>query len=316
MRASSPDHHNVGVSSEQRPDGRAGIDAVLVQRLIAEQFPQWAGLPVLPVAVDGWDNRTYHLGEDLSVRLPTAEGYAAAVVKEHRWLPVLAPLLPRAIPESVALGHPGEGYPFHWSVRRWLDGETATVERLPDLPQFAVDVAAFIHALQQIDAADGPVAGAHSFRRGCPPGFYDDETRQALVTLKGRVDTDRAEVVWQAALDAEYADTPRWFHGDIAHGNLLVRDGTLSAVIDFGTSGVGDPSCDLVIAWTFFAGESRETFRQAVDQDRGMWARARGWALWKALIVLAKVIDTDAAEAEINRRVIDEVLADHDEWSA
>ncbi|NED94052.1 aminoglycoside phosphotransferase family protein [Phytoactinopolyspora alkaliphila] len=229
-------------------DGRAGIDAQLVERLISAQFPQWKDLPVTPVAVDGWDNRTYRLGDEMTVRLPTAEAYAPAVEKEDRWLPLLAPALPVPIPVPLAKGAPGEDFPFSWSVRRWLDG---------------------------------------------------------------RIDVAGAEAVWDAALSATWHGDPVWFHGDIAHGNLLVKDGQLAAVIDFGTSGVGDPACDLVIAWTLFSGESREAFRAAVGQDPGTWARARGWALWKALIVLADVIDSDDEAAAVQLRVIGEVLADH-----
>lgn len=286
-------------------DGRAGIDAGLVKRLIAAQFPQWRDLPVTPVEVDGWDNRTYRLGDEMTVRLPTAEYYTPAIDKEHRWLPVLAPSLPVPIPVPLAKGAPGEGYPFGWSVRRWLSGETANLDRIGDLPGFATSVAEFILALQRIDPA-GPAAGAHSFYRGTPPAHYDEETRRALAALAGRIDSDRPAAVWQAALDAEWHGRPVWFHGDIASGNLLARDGKLAAVIDFGTSGVGDPACDLVIAWTMFSGPSRDAFRGAVGQDDAMWARARGWALWKALISLAG--DVDPA---VNRRVIDEVLADH-----
>ncbi|TQS29296.1 aminoglycoside phosphotransferase family protein [Microbispora sp. KK1-11] len=293
-------------------DGRAGIDAALVKRLIADQFPQWRDLPVTPVQVDGWDNRTYRLGEKMTVRLPTAAGYAPAVDKEHRWLPVLAPSLPVAVPEPLAKGAPGAGYPFEWSVRRWLEGETAFAGRIDDLPAFAVSVAEFLLALQSAGATGGPRAGAHSFHRGASPAHYDDETRRALAALDGRVDTARATAVWDAALGATWQGRPVWFHGDIAAGNLLVRDGRLTAVIDFGTSGVGDPACDLVIAWTMFAGESRHAFRAAVRQDSATWARARGWALWKALIVLAAVIDTDGEQAADQLRVIDEILADHE----
>ncbi|GAB2978154.1 aminoglycoside phosphotransferase family protein [Saccharothrix stipae] len=285
-------------------DGRAGIDAGLVRRLLASQFPRWADLPVTPVEVDGWDNRTYRLGDDLTVRLPTAEGYAPAVAKEHRWLPVLAPSLPVPVPVPLALGVPGEGYPFHWSVRRWLEGRTASPDRIEDMAAFAVSIADFIRALHRVDASDGPRAGAHSFYRGASPGHYDDGTRRALVALEGRVDTGRAAAVWDDALRApDWAGPPVWFHGDIAHGNLLVDGGKLTAVIDFGTSGVGDPACDLVIAWTMFSGESRRAFREAVELDEATWARARGWALWKALIVLAD--GHDGA-----RDVIEEVLAD------
>ncbi|WP_367129763.1 aminoglycoside phosphotransferase family protein [Saccharothrix sp. HUAS TT1] len=291
------------------PDGRAGIDAALVGRLVASQFPRWRGLPVTPVEVDGWDNRTYRLGDHLSVRLPTAEGYAPAVAKEHRWLPVLAPRLPVPVPVSLALGVPAEGYPFHWSVRRWLDGRTATPGRVGDLTAFARSIAAFVLALQRVDATGGPAAGAHSFYRGAPPAHYDDGTRRALAALEGRIGTARAAAVWEDALSAPaWSGPPVWFHGDIAHGNLLVDGGELAAVIDFGTSGVGDPACDLVIAYTMFDADSREAFRDALGLDGATWARARGWALWKALITLAGT--DDEARAAEQRHVIGEVLAD------
>ncbi|ASU82605.1 acetyltransferase [Nocardiopsis gilva YIM 90087] len=295
-------------------DGRAGIDVALVRRLIAAQFPRWKNLPVRPVEVDGLDNRTYRLGDDMTVRLPTAAGYAPAVDKEHDWLPRLAPALPVAVPPILAKGEPGEGYPFPWSVRGWLHGETADRGRIDDMPRFAVAVAEFIHALQRCDATGGPLAGEHSWYRGASPAHYDEGTRRYLAVLDGRVDTDRAAAVWETALAAMWSGEPVWFHGDMAPGNLLVADGKLTAVIDFGTSGVGDPACDLVIAWTMFSGDSRHAFREAVGHDEGTWARARGWALWKALLLLAGTIDTDQDEADINRRVVDEVLADHDRF--
>ncbi|MEV0576331.1 aminoglycoside phosphotransferase family protein [Streptomyces sp. NPDC050392] len=296
-------------------DGRAGIDAGLVQRLISAQFPQWSGLAVRPVEVDGWDNRTYRLGEAMTVRLPTAAGYVPAVEKEHRWLPVLAPSLPVAVPPVLALGAPGEGYPHPWSVRRWLPGETAARGRVDDLAGFAVSVAEFVRALQRCDATGGPLAGAHSFYRGASPAHYDEETRRCLAALEGRVDTDRARAVWDAALATEWRGAPVWFHGDIASGNLLVEDGELSAVIDFGTSGVGDPACDLVIAWGMFSGESREAFRQAVGQDGDTWARARGWALWKSLLNLTGDDGTDPRWTADEQRVVDAVLADHERFA-
>jgi aminoglycoside phosphotransferase (APT) family kinase protein len=291
-------------------DGRAGIDAALVRRLVAAQFPQWSGLPVTPVEVDGWDNRTYRLGEDRTVRLPTAAGYVPAVAKEHEWLPRLAPALPAAVPSILAVGAPGEGYPFPWSVRGWLPGQTADRARIDDMSQFAASVARFIVALQRCDSADGPVAGAHSWYRGASPAHYDEETRRCLATLRGRLDTDRAAAVWDAALAADWRGRPVWFHGDIAPGNLLVVDGKLTAVIDFGTCGVGDPACDLMIAWTVFSGDSRRAFREEVGQDEGSWARARGWALWKALLMLA----TGSAHPAAHRQVVEEVLADHERF--
>jgi aminoglycoside phosphotransferase (APT) family kinase protein len=172
-------------------------------------------------------------------------------------------------------------------------------------------VAEFLLALQRIDAAGGPRPGAQSFFRGAPPAHYDQETRQALARLDGHVDATACAAVWDAALASTWEGPDVWFHGDIAAGNLLVRDGRLAAVIDFGTSGVGDPACDLVIAWTMFDGASRAAFREVVGQDAGTWARARGWALWKALITFPDDVDGNPAAAAGNQRVIARVLDDH-----
>jgi aminoglycoside phosphotransferase (APT) family kinase protein len=290
---------------------RDDINADLARRLVAAQFPQWAGLPIRPVRFGGWDNRTFHLGEEMSVRLPSAEGYAAQVEKEHRWLPRLAPHLPLPVPVPLAMGVPSAEYPWPWSVYRWLDGDAATTENIADLRQFAIALAHFLTALYRVDPTGGPSAGPHSFYRGGPLTVYDTETRRAIAALRGQIDTVAASEVWEAALDATWHGPPVWVHGDYAAGNLLVHEGRLSAVIDFGCSAVGDPACDMVIAWTLLAGESREAFRAAVPVDGATWARGRGWALWKALITLAEYLTTDPAKAPEARRVIDEVLADH-----
>ena len=204
-----------------------------------------------------------------------------------------------------------EGYPWHWSVYRWLDGEVATRERIADMRKFATTLAEFLVALQRIDATGGPPPGPHNFYRGGPLTVYDGETRQALAALDGRIDTGAARDVWETALSANWRGAPVWVHGDVASGNLLVRNGVLSAVIDFGSSAVGDPACDLYIAWTFLEGESREAFRAALPLDAATWARGRGWTLWKALITLAALPGTNALAAAESRRVLDEVLADH-----
>jgi aminoglycoside phosphotransferase (APT) family kinase protein len=290
---------------------KVDINVSLVRRLLATQFPQWADLPIKPVEVSGWDNRTFQLGAQMTVRLPSAAPYALQVEKEHRWLPKLAPLLPLPIPVPLAKGAPADGYPWQWSVYRWLEGETATAERIADLRQFATELADFLTALQRIDSAGGPPPGRHNFFRGGPLTVYDAETRQAIATLDGRIDTDATSAVWETALAATWHGSPVWLHGDVAAGNLLVKGGRLGAVIDFGTSGVGDPSCDLAIAWTLFGGESRDAFRAALQLDNATWARGRGWTLWKGLITLAEHIDTNPLEAGRARHVIDEVLADH-----
>ena len=300
---------------------KAAITPVLVSRLVAAQFPRWASLPVTPVDLDGWDNTTFRLGEDLAVRLPSADPYVQQVNKEHRWLPLLAPQLPFAIPQPVAKGAPGCGFPRSWSVYRWLAGDHATVERVTDLERFATDLADFLAALYTADAGGGPAPGKHNFFRGGPLTTYDREARDAISTLHAEIDTDAATEVWESALSARWHGAPVWIHGDVTAANLLVAKGRLSAVIDFGCSAVGDPACDLTIAWTFFFGDSREAFRERLPLDDGTWARGRGWALWKALITLAKELETNGAEADSvglrmgwrlgARQVIEEVSADH-----
>lgn len=290
---------------------REPIDAALVRALLRGQFPEWAELPIEPAVPQGWDNRTFRLGETMSVRLPSAAGYVAQVEKEHRFLPYLAPRLPLPIPAPLAQGRPDARFPWPWSVYRWLPGESAATAPIADLAEFAAALAAFLVALQRIDPTNGPPAGAHSAFRGAPLRTYDAETRRAIVALGSEIDDAAATALWETALGATWHGPALWFHGDVAVGNLLVREGRLSAVIDFGCCGVGDPACDLVIAWTLFEGRSRERFRAAMAADEGAWRRGRGWALWKALITLEAYRDSDRARAEEARRVIDEVLADH-----
>jgi aminoglycoside phosphotransferase (APT) family kinase protein len=290
---------------------RVTIDAELARRLVAGQFPQWADLPVRPVAFGGWDNRTFHLGDRMTVRLPSATRYEAQVEKERLWLPKLAPHLPLPIPTPLAKGEPAEGYPWAWSIHRWIDGETAANATISDLPGFATALADFLAALQRIDATGGPAAGPHNFFRGGPLATYDAETRQAIAALEGRIDAGAVTAVWDAALAAQWRGPPVWVHGDVAPGNLLVDGGRLSAVIDFGCSGVGDPACDLAIAWTFFAGESREAFRAALPLDASTWARGRGWTLWKALIVMAALPGANPLGAETSLRIIEDLIMDH-----
>jgi aminoglycoside phosphotransferase (APT) family kinase protein len=287
------------------------IDTALVARLIGSQFPQWSGLPIYPAEPNGWDNRTFRLGPDLSVRLPSAEGYAAQVRKEQRWLPLLAPHVPLPIPVPVARGLPGAGYPWSWSVYRWLDGQPVSTADLSDLTELAVTLASFLVCLQQIDPTGGPRPGPHNFFRGGQLETYDSETRRAIAAAQDLIDSELARAVWENALAATWHGRPVWIHGDVAAGNLLVQAGRLAAVIDFGCSGVGDPACDLTIAWTLLSGESREAFRSALPLDAATWRRGRGWALWKALITYVGSLETDPAAAAMARRVIDDVLDEH-----
>jgi aminoglycoside phosphotransferase (APT) family kinase protein len=291
------------------------IDAALVATLVASQFPAWSGRPIQPIVPGGWDNRSFRLGDDLLVRLPSAQRYVAQVGKEQDWLPRLAPALPLPIPEPVAAGRPGAGYPWPWSVYRWIDGTplAAVAAADVDLVRLADDLAAVLAALRVADTAGAPAAGADTFHRGGDLAVYDGETRAAVAALGTEIDGAAATAVWDAALATRWHRPPVWVHGDVAAGNLLLRDGRLAAVIDFGSAAVGDPACDLAIAWTVFAGASRRRFRDAATLgtaplDAATWARARGWALWKALITCAG--RNDGAAPAAARRVVAAVLAD------
>ena len=284
-------------------------DLATARRLIDSQFPQWSELPIRPVALDGWDNRTFRLGSELSVRLPTGDWYAKQVDKEQRWLPVLAPQLPLPIPVPVARGEPADGFPFPWSVYRWLDGEPAATARIGDLPAFATALAGFLVALGRIDAAGGPEPGEHNFYRGAPLSTYEAEALDAIERLGDEIPRDAVERVWEDAMSSSWDLEPVWFHGDVAAGNLLVREGSLGAVLDFGCSGVGDPACDVVIAWTILSGAARDAFRAGLRADAGTWSRGRGWALWKALITLAGQLE-EGSDGVQPRRDIEWVLGD------
>jgi len=289
------------------------IDVALVGRLLTAQFPQWAALPIKPVPSAGTDNALYRLGSDLVVRLPRIEAATGQVDKEHQWLPRLAPHLPLAIPAPLAKGAPGEGYPWQWSVYCWLEGENATSQRLADLGQAARDLAHFLAALQRIDPVGGPPPGAHNSFHGVPLSTRDAETRAAIADLSGILDTSAATAVWDATLQAPaWGGPPVWIHGDLLPLNLLAERGRLSAVIDFGCLGVGDPACDLQVAWYLLSAYTRNVFRAALSVDDATWARGRGWALSLGLIALPYYQNTNPVLAGIARCAIDEVLTDYE----
>lgn len=296
------------MNENKSPGMQPKIDEDLVSRLIASQFPLWKALSVRGVAQSGWDNRTFHLGSELLVRLPSQQIYASQVEKEHRWLPVLARLLPLSIPDPIAKGEPGNGYPWRWSIYRWLPGEAASTAAISDMNDFAKSLGQFLTALHRIDTTGGPPPGPHSFDRGGSLSTYDAQTRQAIALLQHKIDTDAATKLWEAALATCWEGSPVWVHGDMSAGNLLVNDGRLSAVIDFGQLTVGDPACDLAIAWTFFNAESRAIFRQTLPLDPGTWTRGRAWTLWKALIIAAGITETNALQADQSLRIIETVL--------
>lgn len=263
------------------------IDAALVESLIAEQFPQWAVLPVSPVAGQGWDNRTFRLGEELSVRLPSAAIYAAAVEKEDAVLPVLAAALPLPVPESVATGSLGHGYPFAWPVCRWLPGHVPSRATTLDHERSARDLAVFLTDLQATPVEHGPAAGKQSLFRGCHPTPTATRSTGHCTCSTGVSMSSGAARSGSMRPPRSGPPRPVWVHGDLDLPNLLIDNGRLRAVLDFGCCAVGDPACDLALAWIYFSGPAREAFRQSLNLDVGTWRRARGWMLWKALVSLA-----------------------------
>ena len=286
------------------------IDGPLVERLVAAQFPQWAHLPVTAVRSAGTDHAMFRLGDDMTVRLPRIPGAARQVGKEQRWLPYLAPHLTLPVPAPLGSGVPGHGYGLPWSVYRWLDGENLFDEPLPDLRDAAVELGRFVAELRRIDATGGPVSS-----RGGPVRTRDAEVRAAIRDLgaDGTVDAGAATAAWEEVLRLpQWEGAPVWTHGDLLPGNLLARNGRLSAVIDFGVLGTGDPACDMMAAWTVLSGGARELFREAAGADDATWARGRGWALCFGLTADHYYRVRNPVLAAVGRRAASEALADHE----
>lgn len=287
------------------------IDVSLVGRLLAAQFPQWANLPLQPVLSSGTDNAIYRLGDDMAVRLPRIHWAVGQVEKEQEWLPQLAPHLPLKTPVPLGKGVPAEGYPWYWSIYQWLNGENATLERIAEPCQMAVALAQFLAALQRIDTTGGLLPGEHNSFRGVSLVARDESVRTAITALRGLMDTDLAMAAWESALQTPiWHGAPLWIHGDLQSGNLLSVQGQLSAVIDFGCLGVGDPACDLIVAWNLLSVEAREVFRTTLQVDDATWARGRGWALSIGLIALPYYLHTSPAMVRYARHTIAEALAD------
>jgi len=283
-------------------------DVGLVRRLVAGQFPLWAELPVTPVDSYGTDHDIYRLGDHLAVRLPRIGWATAQAAKEAEWLPRLAPHLPLSVPVQLASGHPAEGYPFDWSVYEWLPGQDAN-GTLDDLDQAAVDLAAFVRALGGVDTTGAPPRPPGG--RGGPLAEGDAQVRRSVAQLGGRIDGPAALRSWAESLDAAaWPGQEVWVHGDLLPGNLLVVQGRLSAVIDFGGLNVGDSACDLQPAWNVFAGASRARFRAELEVDEASWLRGRGWALYQAVSALPYYWDTNPGMVRQASHALTQVLAE------
>lgn len=310
MRRAVQAGYSHGVTSKKMHAEEVETDASLVRRLLAGQFPQWAGLPVRPVRSVGTDNAVYRLGDDLAMRLPRIGWAVEDVSKDHHWLPWLAPRLPLPVPAPLALGVPGEGYPFPWAVYRWLPGVEATLETVRDPHELARDLAGFITALRAAGASELPRAAPGSSRAGTLAG-RDEGTRAAIGACAGLLDVGAVTAAWEAALSVPAWDgPPALIHGDLKPGNLLAAGGRLSAVIDFGCLTLGDPAVDLLPAWNLLPAPARSTFREETGVDDASWVRGQGWALSVGLAALPYYRHTNPVPAGISRHQILQVLAE------
>ncbi|MBP3961587.1 aminoglycoside phosphotransferase family protein [Paenibacillus lignilyticus] len=285
------------------------IDASLVRRLLEEQFPEWAELPLTRIQSSGTDNAIYLLGEDLAVRMPRIDWATGQAELEQYWLPKLAPHLPLPIPAPLAIGVPAEGYPWQWAVYRWFKGADAIVGRIDDLGQAAADIAQFVGAMQRIDLGSEVIPPSSS--RGMSLAPRDSGVRKAIAELEGIIDQQAALTAWEEALGVpDWEGAGVWIHGDIHAGNVLIENGCISAVIDFGCMGLGDPACDMLFAWSILTDATRPRFRAVLQPDDATWARGRGYALSMGLFALPYYKDTNPVFATVAKRIIDEVLTD------
>ncbi len=282
----------------------------LARKLILSQFPEYADLAITSVEKQGHDNRTYRLGDELLIRMPTAEFYALKVPKEQELLPKLAPHLSISIPAPIKIGVSSDDYPYPFSIYQWLEGQSANHLQIHDkaLEPIALQLAMFLKELQSIEGVDGPAPGQHNWWRGDHVSVYNEGACKQIAELSDVIDSDKAMELWTQACQTKWNNLPVWIHGDFASGNILINDNKLSGVIDFGGMGMGDPACDLVIAWTFLKDKSREIFKQAMKLDSDTWLRARAWTLWKATFELTQVENKSSDEAITQKRIISDIL--------
>ena len=304
MRASGPRSQGVPPTLMRSADA----NTALARRLVESQCPQWANLPVVPVRSTGTANQLFRIGEDLVLRLPHTDAAVRALEKEHDWLPRLGRHLSLATPEPLYKGEPQAAYPNPWSVFHWLPGEDGWCEPVEDLDQAARDLAGFVSELRAVPCDNGPPPGTHNAHRGAPLADLDRRVRRAIAKCGSRIPAGRVTALWERALDQPAWAQDQWLHGDIQPGNLLLQRGRISAVIDFGLLGVGDPAVDVLPAWNLFDGAARRLFRDLLQVDTATWHRAQGWGLFQAVMALPFYWDTNPTMVHLAQRLVREIL--------
>jgi len=282
------------------------IDASIVKQLLQEQFPAWADLQLELIYPVGTDNVMYRLGNDKVVRLPRTEESAASLEKEHQWLSKLAPHLPIKVPVILGEGNPSSDYPLPWLVCNFLEGKNLMEGNSLDYNQAAVDLGNFVAAMQKVNAKGGPKC-----RRGQPLAMRNQEMQESIPLMSDLYDTSLLTDIWKRALkESVWKKGPVWIHGDLHAGNLLAKNDRITAVVDFGLAGIGDPASDMMLAWTLLTPETRPIFRSIVQPDEATWKRGRAWAFTLGIVAYPYYRNSNPTFAKLAKRAIDEVLSE------
>jgi aminoglycoside phosphotransferase (APT) family kinase protein len=265
------------------------VDAGLVRRLLWTQFPAIAELELTPVEPWGTDNAIWRLGEDLVVRLPRIGWASGQPDLDASVLPRVAGVVPVPVPEPLAVGAPGAGYPHRWSIHRWVEGHAADLSTIPDPVTFAMELAEVVRALAALDPSGAPAA----INRARPLRQYHESALSAIQGAARLIDADAARAVWEAAANAPaHEGPPVWVHGDL-DGNCLVSGGHLSGLVDWGCCCAGDPAVDIAVVWSeLFTLRSRAAFLDALDVDAATVLRSRGAAVQQACAALPYYLNT------------------------
>jgi len=288
------------------------IDNNFVKKLIDIQFPEYNNLPIKAVKEQGWDNRTYRLGKNKLIRLPSAEYYSIKILKEQKYLPLIAPYLTTNISKPIKIGNPSSFYPFNFAIYKWIEGTSANLLKFTDkkLEIIATDLAIFLNELHSINNLEGPSPGKHNGWGGAELNLFDSDSKNQINELHNIINKTKSLDLWEKAKNSKWNKNPVWIHGDFYFGNFLIKNNELTGVIDFGGMAKGDPAKDLAIAWTFLRNESRENFKNKIIYDLDTWIRAKGWVLWKATFELCKTQDKSSEYAKSQIRIINDVLID------
>lgn len=282
------------------------VEPSLVKKLLEKNFPHWKDLNLQEVKHSGTDNIIYRLGNDKIVRFSKHSGVDKYIFEENSILKKINDIeLPLRVPSILGVGLPDKKYPNHWTVQSWVEGDGIKLNKL-DLTKAAVDLASFLNCLRKVD-----VTGIRTTYRGMSLKLRSKEVEKALTQVSDLYDVRTLSKIWEKCLQVkEWEHAPMFYHADLLPGNLLMKNNHLSAVIDFGMAGSGDPSIDLMPAWSLFDRERREIFRQSMRAEKEEWIRAKGWALSVALIIIPYYLNTNIELVAIAKQIIDEILLD------